>query len=415
MAQDFVGSNNVNLLVPSGQFGTRLAGGSDAASARYIFTHPSTITRLIFPEADEVLLSYCEDDGQKIEPKYYCPIIPMLLVNGSQGIGTGWSCNIPSFHPIDVLNYIRAKLDNKPTLPKINPYARGFIGTIQKRPSSDGFTTIGRVTKKNDKTIVIDELPLGSWTSQYKEFLVGLQENGDISNFFEGHTTTKVLFTITVKPAQMEKLEGNFESKFKLTSSLLTTNMHAFDANCVIRKYNTPEEIADDYFGIRMKLYEDRKSVMESEMKYLALLARNKATFIQAVTSNDIDLTSGKKSKLETVEKMEHLGFSTATYLKSVRNDNEPFRRRKLVVDTIDAEAGEIGAEDNDGEGVLNEYDYLLNMPLSSLTTEKVLALREEAELKDKEFEITRATSPSDLWRQDLDKLESPLRAFIES
>lgn len=85
MAQDFVGSNNINLLVPSGQFGTRLTGGADAASPRYIFTHLAPITRILFPEEDDVLLNYLEDDGQSIEPEFFCPVIPLLVVNGSQG------------------------------------------------------------------------------------------------------------------------------------------------------------------------------------------------------------------------------------------------------------------------------------------------------------------------------------------
>ena len=112
MAQDFVGSNNLNLIMPIGQFGTRLAGGADAASPRYIFTHLSPLARYVFPDADDSLLTYREDDGQQIEPEFFCPVIPLLLVNGSQGIGTGWSTFIPSYSPLDVLRYIRAKLDH---------------------------------------------------------------------------------------------------------------------------------------------------------------------------------------------------------------------------------------------------------------------------------------------------------------
>jgi DNA topoisomerase II len=419
MAQDFVGSNNVNLLIPSGQFGTRLIGGADAASARYIFTYPSPITRLIFPEVDEALLTYCEDDGQLIEPFFYCPIIPMLLVNGCQGIGTGWSSTIPPFNPIDVLHYIRAKLNKDSKLPEIRPFARGFTGTIEKRPSGDGYSTSGRAVKIDKSTILIDELPLRCWTSNYKDFLLGLQQKGVISNFFEDHTTTKVSFTVTVKTSQMMKLErSGFESAFKLQSSMLTTNMHAFNANRVIRKYETPEEIADDFFVVRMKLYEDRKSVMESEMQYLALLARNKAKFIQAVTSNGIDLLSGKKSKQETVQKMQELGFSTDTDLKAVRNDNDPFRRNKLLTvsnDTLSIEAGNEEAVDGDSNDELGEYDYLLNMPLSSLTAEKVLGLQQEALIKDKELEIIKRTTPTDLWLEDLKKLDSHLKRIVKS
>lgn len=85
MAQDFVGSNNINLLVPSGQFGTRLTGGKDAASPRYIFTRLDPIARKLFPKEDDVLLDYIEEDGDSIEPSFFCPVIPLLLVNGSQG------------------------------------------------------------------------------------------------------------------------------------------------------------------------------------------------------------------------------------------------------------------------------------------------------------------------------------------
>jgi DNA topoisomerase II len=143
------------------------------------------------------------------------------------------------------------------------------------------------------------------------------------------------------------------------------------------------------------------------------LLARNKAKFIQAVTSNDIDLLGGRKSKQETVQRMGELGFSTNTELKSVRNDNEPFRRNKLEVGNADVDSTEMSIDEVQGEGTLHEYDYLLNMPLSSLTAEKVLGLQEEAVIKDKELEITRATSPSDLWRQDLDKLDPQLQKLV--
>ena len=112
MAQDFVGSNNINYLVPNGQFGTRLLGGKDAASPRYIYTLLSKITRMIFKEEDDFLCRYLVDEGQSIEPEYYLPILPMVLVNGSEGIGTGYSTTIPNYNPIDIVNYIKAKLNS---------------------------------------------------------------------------------------------------------------------------------------------------------------------------------------------------------------------------------------------------------------------------------------------------------------
>ena len=172
MAQDFVGANNINLLVPSGQFGTRLAGGKDAASPRYIFTHLTPIARCLFPEEDDVLLEYLEDDGQQIEPNYFCPIIPMLLVNGTQGIGTGWSTFIPPHDPMSVTDYIRAKLDGRLELPLIQPYAKGFTGLIDRQSNGTGYISYGKIKQLNNKTVLISELPIGVWTDKYKDHLL---------------------------------------------------------------------------------------------------------------------------------------------------------------------------------------------------------------------------------------------------
>ena len=145
MAQDFAGSNNINLLEPKGQFGTRMAGGKDAASPRYIFTQLSPVARLLFPEVDDPQLNHLEDDGVTIEPNFFCPIVPLLLINGVQGIGTGWSSYIPSHHAQDVLDHVRAKLNNESILPDINPWVRGFNGVMEVKEDNSGYQSIGTV------------------------------------------------------------------------------------------------------------------------------------------------------------------------------------------------------------------------------------------------------------------------------
>jgi DNA topoisomerase II len=403
MAQDFVGSNNINLLIPSGQFGTRLAGGDDAASSRYIFTYLSPIARYLFPEADDTLLTYREDDGQLIEPEFYCPIIPLLLVNGSQGIGTGWSTFVPSYHPLDVINYIRAKLDQETNLPPIRPYARGFTGEIEPHPKGNGFVTFGRATKKDERTVVIDELPLGSWTNTYKNVLMALREKGAIVNFIEDHTTTKVSFTVKFKGLQLSRMERTgLATALKLKTNLQTGNMHAFDVSYVMRKYDTPEDIANEFFSVRLKLYEDRKSVLESEMSYSASLLRNKAKFIQSIVASEIDLMSGRRSKEETIVRLDELGFARKSELQAIRNDNEPYRRKQLNRPITTPVEHEI----TDDYG---EFDYLLNMQLSSLTKEKITSLIEEAMKTEAELERTKATSARDLWTYDLSELTKRL------
>ena len=130
MAQSFCGSNNVNLLTPSGQFGTRRMGGKDAASPRYIFTKLEAITRTVFHPDDDELLNYLNDDGMSIEPEYFMPVIPMVLVNGSDGIGTGWSSSVPNYDPRAIINNIRRMISSQPIF-EMTPFYDGFSGEVR--------------------------------------------------------------------------------------------------------------------------------------------------------------------------------------------------------------------------------------------------------------------------------------------
>lgn len=409
MAQDFVGSNNINLLVPSGQFGTRLTGGADAASPRYIFTQLSPIARQLFPEVDDQLLAYREDDGQIIEPEFYCPIIPLVLVNGAQGIGTGWSTFIPPHHPMLVLEFIRATLDGKANRPSILPHARGFSGSFETAPN--GYTTIGRASVASPKSVLITELPLRCWTDTYKATLLRMRDRGEIQDFTENHTTTRVSFSVELKRAQLQRIEASgLEKFFRLRGSLPTTNMHAFDGQHRLQKFATAEDVADAFFPIRLGLYHDRKSFLESERNHASTTLRNRARFIEAVTTGRIELVSGRKSKDETVAELHNLGFATSTELHALRDDHAvAVRRRNAAKLAADASAGD---DDEIATKPRSEFDYLLNMPLSSLTADKIAELREEAAKKDRELEQIQATSAEDLWHQDLDSLEYALKSW---
>ena len=168
MAQNFVGSNNINLLLPNGQFGSRSAGGKDHASARYIFTCLSKITRLIFPESDDHVLSYVEDDGQLVEPEFYMPILPMGLVNGCQGIGTGWSTAVPNFNPREIAQLIMNKLEKDEAFPDLHPWYKGFVGEIIERPDQK-YDVKGIIEVDLNSSIVhIRELPIGRWIKDHK-------------------------------------------------------------------------------------------------------------------------------------------------------------------------------------------------------------------------------------------------------
>ena len=418
LAQDFVGSNNINLLVPSGQFGTRLAGGKDAASPRYIFTSLSPISRYLFPEGDDVLLRYLEDDGQTIEPEYFCPILPMLLINGSQGIGTGWSTQIPPYDPEDILNYIIAKLDGVESLPPIRPYARGFEGKIEPLEDGRGFATYGRASQATRTSAIIDELPLRCWTDQYKQKLLKMRDRAEIAGFVEHHTTTKVSFEVKMKAVKLQRMmksSGGLETAFKLKSVLATTNMNAFDADGVIQKFESAEQIAENYFKVRMALYHDRKSVLESELKHTSAIMKNKAKFITLVVDGEIGLVNGKQSKTEIVEKMKDLGLSSSSDLAKIRNDNAFFRRQAEEGPNDEAADKDTIDEVHETNSSKTEFDYLLNMPLSSLTSEKIVQLQEDAAKKEQDLEAMKESTPADLWRADLEKLAPYIHKLKQS
>ena len=405
MAQDFVGSNNVNLLMPKGQFGTRLLGGADAASPRYIFTHLSPVARLLFPDVDDALLNYKEEDGQFIEPEFFVPIIPLLLVNGCQGIGTGWSTNIPKHDPLDVLKYIRAKLDRKKRLPPIQPWVKGFDGNISIDEEKASYITEGTLNITSKSSLSITELPVGVWTSDYKEYLVKMMKKGDIKSFTENHTTSAVSFDVKMNMAKLARImKGDIYRTFKLRNSLSTRNMHAFSPAVDIVRYKTPSDIVEEFFPIRLGLYADRKSVLESNMEYSATLMRNKARFIEAVSTNDIDLLNGKKSKVDTNKLLEDMNFVKQSDLEVIKSNNTVAKRRASDIRNASDETDQDSVKD-----ASKEYDYLLSMPLSSLASEKIDALSMEAVKMDQKLEELRNTAVEDLWQNDLDKLESHL------
>jgi DNA topoisomerase-2 len=160
MAQNFTGSNNMNMLDPRGQFGTRLQGGKDAASPRYIFTQLTTMARSMFPQEDDAILNYLTDDGLSVEPSWYMPLLPMVLVNGADGIGTGWSTSVPNYNPQDIIANVRRSIAGEELVSMV-PWYRGFVGGMERKPKDPkSFESTGIITVTGDTTVEITELPV---------------------------------------------------------------------------------------------------------------------------------------------------------------------------------------------------------------------------------------------------------------
>jgi len=279
LAQNFVGSNNLNLLEPSGQFGTRLAGGKDAASSRYIFTRLAPYTKKIFDPNDNEVLTYVADDGQQVEPEFYVPVVPVILINGAEGIGTGFSCYVPPFDPEAVKHNILCALEQVPMAP-MKPFFKGFKGTVAK--TKDHTWVMSGVVEKEGSQLHITELPPGKWIQDFKENLEELVEKNVIQKYENHSTETKPDFRVW-------GFSGDDPVKeLGLLKTIHTSNMYLIGPNGAVKKYASPEEILVDYIDMRVNLYKKRKAhliqQLESEIQWI----QTKREFIMGVISGQI-------------------------------------------------------------------------------------------------------------------------------
>jgi DNA topoisomerase-2 len=383
MAQNFVGSNNINLLLPNGQFGTRLQGGKDSASERYIFTQLNKITRSIFPSSDDNILNYLNDDGLSVEPVFYAPIVPMVLINGSKGIGTGFSTDIMCYNPLQIIQYLKNKLLSIEDEMEFIPYYEGFQGLITKI-SDEKFLIKGIYEKLGNDKIRVTELPVGYWTEDFKELLEELIEPlpgkdgkkvpATIKDYDDLSKDTNVDFTITFAKGKLEELESGkgdygcngLEKLLKLYTTNTTTNMHLFDENDTLQKYDKITNIIDSYYEVRLKMYQERKNYMINDLEHELVLLSNKAKYIKENLEGTIDLR--KKKKEQVVQMLESKGYD------KINNDNEC-------------------------------YNYLVKMPMDSVTEENVEKLLNEKGKKETELEIVKSTSNNKMWLNELNKL----------
>ena len=267
LAQNYIGSNNINILQPIGQFGTRLAGGKDSASPRYIFTQMSPLARHIFNENDDAVLTYLTDDNQKIEPEWYIPILPMVLVNGADGIGTGWMTKIPNYNPREIVKNLKRMLEGKEPREMI-PWFKNFRGTIESL-DNQRYVINGEIANLSDTKVEVTELPIRTWTNAYKEMLEGLLQGTEkapalISDYKDYNTDTTVKFVISMAEDKIRAAEKDkgLHAFFKLQTTMSTTSMVLFDHLGCLRKYETVEHIMRDFFDLRLTMYDKRKKYM---------------------------------------------------------------------------------------------------------------------------------------------------------
>jgi DNA gyrase/topoisomerase IV subunit B len=433
MAQNYVGSNNINLLVPDGQFGSRLSGGEDHASPRYVFTRLEEISKKIFIEHDSDILDQQFDDGVKIEPVYYAPILPMILVNGVGGIGTGYSSTIEPCNPRDIVANIKRIIAGQN--PKVmKPWYRHFTGVIEKI-NNNKYISRAKYDIVDSDTIHITDLPIGTWTDNYKEFLVSLLEQKsqqkkqikqnskvnpktkagskantkagskrntkgkansknsiflakksknsktakvaknnnigqDIKSYKEDCTDIRISITITFQPGKLSRhiKDGTLDKGLKLTTPLNLTNMHLFDENGKIKKYESYGAILKNFVRVRLQLYQKRKDYLLDKWKKEMDILKWKLKFIERVINEEIIVFKKKTSEIiEQLEEMEFPKFS--------------------------------GSQEEEKAS----YNYLTSMTIIKFSKDEVARLRKQIEEKKEEILTLEGKCAADIWNEELE------------
>jgi DNA topoisomerase II len=388
MAQEYVGSNNIPHLVPEGGFGTRLNGGKDAASPRYIFTKKSPLLSYIFHPHDEPLLPKQIEEGQEIEPQFYVPIIPMILVNGAMGIGTGYSTQIPCFNPKDVVTNLMHMMENQP-LDAMKPYFRGFTGLIEERYISGTMKMVSvgtyhwnkvESTGTKDQTLTVTELPIGYWTDDFKAHLEDLmndvkQKKACVMWYKNDSTESKVHMTIKFTKDAYEEFVKNpelMESVLGLVNSSYTSmsNMHLYDSTGHIKKYDSIDEIFLEFYLLRLGYYIKRK---EHDMEMLSRERewyRAKILFLDSFIEKKLELAHREDEQIEA--------------------DMLALEIPKLPMDFLSEQKK------------TPSYEYLLSMEIRSLTKKKKEDLEKKLQKAILDWETLNAKSEKEIWKEDL-------------
>ena len=398
MAQDFVGANNINLLMPNGQFGTRLQGGKDSASERYIFTQLNALTRHIFKAADDAILTYNDDDGTSVEPVHYVPIIPMILVNGSKGIGTGFSTDVTSYNPKHIIEYLLRTLSATESVGDcpLEPYYEGFKGSvncIETTGKTKKFLIKGCYDRLDENTVRVSELPIGYWTDDFKQHLENLitppppaqgkkplKTRPIVRDYNDMSTDRAVDITISFIGGSLNALEGDIsetgyngvEKLLKLYTTHSTSNMHLFNEKEQLRKYDSAEDIIEEYRHIRLTYFEKRKAALVKTIGREAMILSNKAKYIQGTLDDTIDLRRKTKAAVsDMLTKLQFVAFD----------------------DDLD-------------------FKYLVRMPMDSVTEENASRILSERDTKRRELASIQGKSPTQMWVRDLKELAAAYELY---
>lgn len=359
LGQDYAGTNNLPLLVADGNFGTRFS--HDPSAPRYIYTYPQKYFNSIFRKEDDTNLITQIFEGSEIEPRFYVPTIPLLLVNGCTGIGVGFASKILCRDPLNMIKAIQNTLDKKRlSLNLFTPSFKGFTGDVVS-VGNNKWQIRGKASLSGHK-LTITEIPINYSLTDYISILKKLKDKGLIIKITDLSEDDKFHFELMLSAEEASKDMESIMNDLKLITPF-TESLTCLDANNAIREFKSPKEIFDYYFQVKIEYLNKR---IESEIKRLTLESQSLEEiykFILDVINNKINL---KLKKAEVEKQIISRGY------KSI--------------------------------------DRLLNMPLVSITQEKAEEAKNKYESKIQELEAMKKETAESLWKKDLAELEKQLK-----
>ena len=361
LGQDFAGTNNVPLLQKKGNFGTRFA--QEASAPRYIFAHGSKNLFSLIKEDDLKILVEQYFEGERIEPLFYVPTLPLILVNGSEGVSSGFAQKILSRDPKNIIKYLTNKiLKKKLNKDLLKPFFNDFKGTVEQGETELQWLIKGKIERTSKNQITISELPVGYDLKTYIKVLKSLEDNGTILDWND-LSDKEFKFVVKMNSKDLDKLsEDEILEKLKLVKKV-TENLTCLNEKNQIQEFKNSEEILDCYFNVKMDFLGRRKKFLIDNLKKNLDILNAKIVFIKAIL--DKTLVIEKQPKEKIVKNLE-----------------------KIITVKVQG-----------------SYDYLLNMPLYSLTLEKIKALKENYNNTNQKLKETEEKSLEDFWLDDLKEI----------
>jgi DNA topoisomerase II len=375
MARTFVGSNNINVLFDDGNFGTRTSGGKDVSQPRYIATKINDIYHKLIRSEDNIILKYRYEEGGKIEPYVYYPILPTILINGCDGIGTGFSTKIPCYNPIDIVNNVLRLIHDEP-LKDMKPWYRNHLGGIEQLDKVK-YSSNGKYAIIGEDTVRITELPIGTWTDPYIEWInetidSNTKKKIEIITDFDSNADNDIIdITVNFNHGEFQKLQqaDKLCDYLKLRKSISISNMHLYNNDEIIQKFNTVHDIIHYFYKIRLDKYDDRKKYYLQVLKNEMLLLQYKTMFIEYKVDNKIIIENKKKDLIQNeLIELEFPRLST-----------------------------KFDAPDDD-----KSYDYIFSMQIHSLTREKIIELKQKYKDKKDEYEQYKKKHIKVMWEEEI-------------